>query len=50
MIPAVRDSERYFSMASVSGLERENSRPLGGVVPDFSSIAQSYSLCVVVDR
>ena len=32
-------------MASVSGLDSENSRPLGGVVPDFSSMAQSYGLC-----
>ena len=43
MIPAVSDSDRYFSMDSLSDLERENSRPLGGAVPSFSSIAQSYS-------
>ena len=30
MIPAARDSPRYFSMASVSGLDRENRRPPGG--------------------
>ena len=38
IIPAARDSKRYFSTASVSGLDREN-------VPDSRSIAQSYGLC-----
>ena len=41
MIPAARDSLRYFSMTSVSGLDRENRRPLGGEVPDLRSMAQS---------
>ena len=45
IIPTVRDSKRYFSIASVSGLDKENRRPLGGVVPHLRSIAQSYGLC-----
>ena len=39
---AARDSLKYLSIASVSGLDRENRRPLGGVVLDLRSIAQSY--------
>ena len=35
MIPAVKDSERYFSVASVSGLDSETSSRDSSVVPDF---------------
>ena len=35
----------YLSMALVSGVDRENSRPLGGEVPGRRSMAQSYGRC-----
>ncbi len=41
MILAARESEIYFTMASLSGAEREYSLPLGGDVPGNKSIAQS---------
>ena len=44
MMPAARDSLRYLSIAAVSGRDSENRHPLGGVVPGWRSIAQSYGL------
>uniref|UniRef100_A0A0E9W6G3 Uncharacterized protein n=1 Tax=Anguilla anguilla TaxID=7936 RepID=A0A0E9W6G3_ANGAN len=41
MMPAVKDSWRYLFIASVSGRDRENNRPLVGVVPGFRSMVQS---------
>jgi hypothetical protein len=41
MNPAVKESEIYFSIASLSGTESEYNLPLGGDVPGSNSIAQS---------
>ncbi len=41
MSPAARESEIYFSMASLSGAESEYNMPLGGDIPGTRSIAQS---------
>ncbi len=38
MNPAVRESEIYFSMASLSGTESEYNLPLGGDIPGTNSI------------
>ncbi len=45
MILATSESEIYFSMASLSGAEREYNLPLGGDVPGNKSIAQPYGQC-----
>lgn len=42
MNPLSRASFRYFSIANLSGTEREKSLPWGGQGPGISSIAQSY--------
>lgn len=41
MMPAVSESLNVSSMAPVSGADRENRRPLGGVVPGCRSLVQS---------
>ena len=41
MIPAAKESWMYYSIASLSGAEREYRCPLGGNVPGNKSIAQS---------
>ncbi len=41
MSPAARESEIYFSMASLSGTESEYNLPLGGDIPGTRSMAQS---------
>ncbi len=41
MSPAARESEIYFSMASLSGTESEYNLPLGGDIPGTNSMAQS---------
>ena len=43
--PAASESLIYFSMALVSGEDRENNHPLGGEVPGTKSMAQSYGRC-----
>ncbi len=45
MILAARESEIYFSIASLSGVESEYNLPLGGDVPGNKSIAQSLGWC-----
>ena len=46
IMPAAKDSLKYFSITSVSGLDREKQAASGGGgVPDLRSIAQSYSRC-----
>lgn len=41
MIPAVREELMYLFIASLSGVERGYSRPLGGAALGNSSIVQS---------